>query len=98
MIHEKRFLSAVFNVIEYLNEAELRNSSKRLIIAYLNESKAVTFSGKARHAIIRHTQQDIPQLQEVRDRGKRSDLTDLDHLILKMEYEAEKLQLQREKR
>jgi hypothetical protein len=97
MESEKKFLHAVFRIIEHINEAELRNSSKRLIITYINESKAGTFSEKGRSAISKHTQQPVPSLEDIRTRSKVSDIDALDHLVLKMEYEADRLQKQQHK-
>ena len=94
MTSEKRFLQSIFRLIEQINEAELRNSSKRLIITYINESKAPTFSEKARSAISKHTQKPVPSLEDIRNRNKFSELNALDHLVLKMEHEAERVQKQ----
>ncbi|HUV07554.1 MAG TPA: hypothetical protein VMX75_07475 [Spirochaetia bacterium] len=70
---------------------ELPDTSKRLIVYYLNESKSESMAAKARDSIVRYLQTDIPTLDEIRKRSRTSELTKLDHLILKMEYEGRQL-------
>jgi hypothetical protein len=71
---------------------ELRTTSKKLIINYINESKHLHLIDRARVAVKRYTQEDIPSLEEIRAKSEREELSLLDHLLLKMEYEARRLE------
>ncbi len=88
---EMSFLLAVFAVIEHLNKSELPTTSKKLIIAYLNEASGVSYSDKARIAVRRYSQTVIPTLDSIREKSRVSELDALDHLVLKLEYEASRL-------
>jgi hypothetical protein len=70
---------------------ELRTTSKKLIINYINESKHLHLIDRARVAVKRYALEDIPSLQDIRERSQYQELSMLDHLVLKMEYEAKKL-------
>ena len=85
-----RYLATVFDVVEYVIKNEMTNTSKKLIELYLKDSNENTMAGKARDAIIRYTQGDIPTLDQIRAKSKTQELDNLDHLILKMEYEAKR--------
>ena len=87
---EQRFLNAVFAVVEHLTTMELRTTSKKLIINYINESKHLRLIDRARVAVKRYSLENIPSLEEIRQKP-RGELTMLDHLVLKMEYEAKQL-------
>ncbi len=86
-----KFLSSIFAIIEYMTEAELSNTSRQLIIRYLEDSTQPMHAERARHAVERYTQNNIPTLEEIRKKSKAKELGALDHLILKMEYQARKL-------
>jgi hypothetical protein len=88
---EMRFLLAVFAIIEHLNSSELTTTSKKLIIAYLNEASGLSLPEKARAATHRYTQTVLPALQAIREKARTQKLDALDHLVLKMEYEASRL-------
>mgnify|MGYP006301261175 CR=1 FL=1 len=47
---------------------------------------------RARVAVKRYTMEDIPSLEEIRAKGDRESLAPVDHLVLKMEYEAQRLE------
>jgi len=85
------FLLSVFAVIEHLNKSELPNTSKRLIINYVNEASGAGMAEKARAAIWKYTHTVIPTLQAIRQKASSQKLAKLDHLVLKMEYEASRL-------
>ena len=71
---------------------ELRNTSKHIIINYLNESRHPVLIQRARAAVRRYIQDDIPTLEEIRQKSRTEELSAVDHLILKLEYEAQRLQ------
>jgi hypothetical protein len=85
------FLIAVFAVIEHLNKSELTATSKKLIMAYVKEAGGTTIE-KARAAVRRYTQTVLPTLDSIREKSQRAAKLDkLDHLVLKLEYEASRL-------
>jgi hypothetical protein len=86
-----KFISAILNIIEHVTKSELTNTSKQLILSYLENTGAYKHADKARQVIRRYTQNDIPSLESIREKSKRQELEALDHLILKLEYEARKL-------
>jgi hypothetical protein len=90
-MNEKAYLNSVYRVIEHIIGKELLDTSKRLIANYIEGSREMSLAGKARGAITRYLQADIPTLDELRKKTKVS-LNKLDHLVLKMEYEADLLQ------
>lgn len=85
------FLLAVFAVIEHLNKSELTTTSKKLIIAYVNEAPGKERIAKAREAVKRYTETVLPSLDSIRQKAKTVKLDKLDHLVLKLEYEASRL-------
>ncbi len=89
---EMSFLLAVFAVIEHLNKSELTTTSKKLIIAYVNEANGEALVEKAREAVRRYTETVLPTLESIRTKAKTVKLDKLDHLVLKLEYEASRLQ------
>lgn len=89
---EKAYLNSIYNVIEHLVGKELPDTSKRLITNYVEGSREMSLAGKARDAITQYLQANIPTLDEIRKKSKTSKLNKLDHLLLKMEYEADLLQ------
>lgn len=80
--------ASVFAIVEHLGGMELSDTSRNLIVAYLQESRADTTALKARAAILRYLPGELPTLEEIRERHKHGPLTNLDHLVLKMEYAA----------
>jgi hypothetical protein len=90
-VGEMSFLLSVFAVLEHLNKSELTNTSKKLIINYLNEASSGGMAQKARAAIWKYTQTVVPSLESIRQKSASQKLDRLDHLVLKMEYEASRL-------
>jgi uncharacterized membrane protein len=88
---EMSFLLAIFAIIEHLNKSELTTTSKKLVIAYDNEASDISFSEKARAAVRRYTETVLPSLESIREKSRTVKLDKLDHLVLKMEYEASRL-------
>jgi hypothetical protein len=86
----EKYMISIFKIIEYLTKSELTITSKQLITSYLKESKHDKHADMARAAIQRYTQNRIPSLESIREKSQRQTLEALDHLILKMEYEARK--------
>jgi len=89
---EEPFLNALFNLVEELTGMELRTTSKKVILNYLNESRHPQLVYRARAAIVRYIQDDIPTLDEIREKSQHTELDAVDHLVLKLEYEAQRLQ------
>jgi hypothetical protein len=89
-VSHSRYLAAVFELVEYVIKNELTNTSRNLIEHYLNDSSEDTMAGKARDAVMRYTQADVPTLQQIRTKSKTQELDNMDHLVLKMEYESKR--------
>lgn len=85
---EQLFQLAIFAVIESLTKAELSDQGKKLIINYYNESPGKNSAEKAREAITRYTIEPLPSLDQIRAKSKTQELDELDHLLLKLEYQA----------
>jgi hypothetical protein len=90
-VSEMSFLLAIFAIIEHLNKSELTTTSKKLIIAYVNEASGMSYVDKARSAVRRYTQTVLPTLESIRQKDRTVGMDALDHLVLKMEYEASRL-------
>jgi len=90
-VGEMSFLLAVFGVIEHLNQSELTTTSKKLIIAYLNGTSGASFADRAREAVRRYSQTVLPSLESIKEKSRTVELDELDHLVLKLEYEASRL-------
>jgi hypothetical protein len=88
---EMSFLLAIFAIIEHLNQSELPTTSKKLIINYVNEALDQSPVEKARAAVRRYTQIVLPSLENLREKAKTKKLDPLDHLVLKLEYQASRL-------
>ena len=88
---EMGFLIAIFAIIEHLNQSELTTTSKKLIINYVNEAADLSAAEKARAAVRRYTQIVLPSLESLREKAKTKKLDPLDHLVLKLEYQASRL-------
>ncbi len=88
---EMSFLLALFAIIEHLNKSELTTTSKKLIINYVNEASGEAPVDKAREAVKRYTQTVLPSLDSIRTKNRTMKLDKLDHLVLKLEYEASRL-------
>ncbi len=90
-VSEMSFLLAVFAIIEHVNKSELTATSKKLIIAYVNEASEETMVEKARSAVRRYAQIVLPSLESIRQKSRTVKLDRLDHLVLKLEYEGSRL-------
>ncbi len=88
---EMSFLLALFAVIEHVNKSELTTTSKKLIINYVKDASGQAPVDKAREAVKRYTDTVLPTLDSIRTKAKRVKLDKLDHLVLKLEYEASRL-------
>jgi hypothetical protein len=88
---EMGFLIAVFAILEHLNQSELTTTSKKLVINYINEAADQSAVEKARAAVRRYTQIVLPSLESLREKAKTKELDPLDHLVLKLEYQASRL-------
>jgi RecB family exonuclease len=87
------FLLSLFAIIEHVNKSELTTTSKKLIIAYVNEASEKTATDKARAAVQRYTEIVLPTLDSIREKSRTQKLDALDHLVLKLEYEASRLKM-----
>lgn len=90
-VGEMSFLLSIFAVIEHLNKSDLTNTSKKLIINYVNEASGEGMAQKARTAIWKYTQTVLPSLDSIRQKSTSQKLDKLDHLVLKMEYQASRV-------
>jgi hypothetical protein len=90
-VREMGFLLAVFAIIEHVNKSELTPTSKKLIVIYVNEASELSMAEKARTAARRYSHIVLPTLESIREKAKTKKLDALDHLVLKMEYEASRL-------
>jgi len=90
-VGEMSFLLAVFAVIEHLTKSELTTTSKKLLIAYLNDTSPASYADRAREAVRRYAQAVLPTLDHIREKSRTVELDELDHLVLKLEYEAARL-------
>ena len=85
------FLDSFFDLIELLSRNTLTTTSKKLLIAYINGATEGTMSERARSAIMRYMQKEVPTLEEIREKSRTAELSREDHLVLKMEHEAARL-------
>ena len=81
-------LRCMYALAGFLIGSELGNTAKNLIRFYFTEeSNDPDISHRARRAVERYTQVDIPSLSGICSR--RGTLGQLDRLVLAMEYEAQ---------
>jgi hypothetical protein len=85
------FLTTVFDLVEFLSRDLLTTTSKKLLINYLNEAREGEWAGRARATIQRYIQKELPTLEEIREKSRTTELSKMDHLVLKMEHEASRL-------
>ena len=96
MTNTNKFVHSVCKVIEHMTRAELTKQGYKLVVNYLQETSDMAFSDCARYAINKYSSNDIPSLEEIRERNRSGQgITDLDDLVLRMEYEAEQLEKHR---
>ncbi len=85
---EQALMFAVFGVVENITKSELTNVAKTLIYNYYSGSERPTARERAREAVFRYAQcKTLPVLEEIRKKTK-DQLSTLEHLVLRMEYEA----------
>ena len=90
-MEDKILMFAIFGVVEYITKAELTNIAKTLIYNYYKGSEQPSCALKAREVVFRYAQcRSLPTLADIR-RKERTRLNKLEHLVLKMEYEAARL-------
>lgn len=88
----KKYLNSVIKIIEHLTKAEITKYAYKIIINYFDEFFDEDYSVCARDVVKKYLIKDIPLLEEIRQKHKKTGkLDELDRLVLKMEYEAEKL-------
>jgi hypothetical protein len=89
-VNERALYQTVFDLVEHLSKMQLSDSSKHLIVSYVQGASGENASENARAAIRRYLdlRQELPSLADIRARSRNGPLTALDHLLLKMEYEA----------
>jgi hypothetical protein len=92
-LQKENLLEAMFRLTEYLINFELGNRAKRLIVYYFNQSRNRSVSGKAREAVERYCQVEVPVATELRTKP-REQLDIVDHLVLQLEHEARQFALQ----
>ena len=86
------YLRSIFAIIERLIHIELSDQGRGVIENYLQTAAAEDMAEKARYAIFRYTQVELPSLDDIRKKNiDETTLSDMEHLILKMEYEAKQL-------
>lgn len=89
---EAGFFTSVFAVVEHLTRSEVSDRAKWLIRYYYDEVREGSCAERGWSAVQRYTQEELPTLESVRSKSARGDLSRLDHLLLRMDYEAAKLQ------
>ena len=88
----KRFLSSLCKLIEHINKAELTKYGYQVVLNYLDECPEPDYSAKARYVVAKYVMKNIPSLEAIRQKNSSgARLDDIDHLVLKLEYEADKL-------
>jgi hypothetical protein len=87
-MEERALMFAIFGVIEHVTKAELTNIAKTLIYNYYKSSERPTARERARDVVFRYAQcKSLPALEDIR-RKTRDQLDKLEHLVLRMDYEA----------
>lgn len=87
----RRFLVAVYHVVENMMRMELSDQGKAVIVNYIQNADGETVIEKTRTAIYRYTSLQVPTLEEIRKKHRIGRLTGLDDLVLRMEYEAKRV-------
>ena len=85
------YLRSIFNIIERIIGIEMTDQGRAVVENYLSTAAAKDFADKARYAIFRYTEVELPSLEDIRAKNKREHLSEMDHLVLKMEYESKQL-------
>jgi hypothetical protein len=92
-LQKEKLLEAMFRLTEYLINFELGNRARRLIVYYFNQSRNRSVGGRAREAVERYCQLEIPMVTELRNKP-REELDIVDHLVLQLEHEAKQFAIQ----
>ncbi|MBT3276255.1 MAG: hypothetical protein HN368_24115 [Spirochaetales bacterium] len=90
--HKILYLRSVFAIVEKLVHMEMSDQSKAVVENYLDSSSAAGFSEKAREAIYRYTEVKLIELNAIREKNESTNLQEMDHLVLKMEYASRALE------
>ena len=90
-----RYLRSIFSIIEKIIQFEMTDQGRGVIENYLKAADADDMAQKARYAIFRYTQIELPTLDDIRKKNKTAPLSEMDHLILKMEYVSKQYSLHR---
>jgi len=86
------YLRSIFAIVERLIHIEMTDQGRAVVENYLKSAAAESYSEKARYAIFRYTEVELPSLEDIQAKNKTGTLTEMDHLILKMEYQAKQLE------
>lgn len=90
------YLRSIFDIIERLIKIEMTDQGRAVVENYLQNAGAEDYAGKARYAIFRYTEVELPSLDDIREKNKQDTLSEMDHLILKMEYESKQMAIKGE--
>jgi hypothetical protein len=91
-MEEQSLMFAIFGVVEYITKSELTNIAKTLIYNYYQSSEQPTSPGRARESVFRYTQcKSLPIISDIQKKT-RWQLNKLEHLVLRMEYEARRVE------
>lgn len=85
------YLRSIFDIVERLIKIEMTDQGRAVVENYLQTAAAEDYAEKARYAIFRYTEVELPSLDDIREKNKRDTLSELDHLVLKMEYESKQM-------
>jgi len=85
------YLRSIFTIIERIINSEMTDQGRGVVENYLGTAAAEKYGEKARYAIFRYTEIELPTLEDIRKKSKTETLSRMDHLILKMEYESRQL-------
>jgi hypothetical protein len=86
------FINAVCAVIENKIKSKITKQGYKLVLTYLDECDEPSFGAKGHYAVKKYICEEIPSLEEIRADYATGKLSPLATLILKMEFEAKKLE------
>ena len=89
---ETALLNSIFKVIECITDGELGKPGRQLAATYFKNSDLPRLIERARWAVRRYAQMDIPGMPEIKVRYEAKSLEEVDYLILDMEEQARKLE------
>ena len=64
------YLRTIFAIIEAVISAEMTAQGRGVVENYLNSAGALDYSEKARYAIFRYAQVELPNLEDIRAKNK----------------------------